>query len=119
MVDQPAYMKLCSVLISLLCYTLRELPENADMIEKIIFNPNVDVNTFLQINNPLVKMRICMFLRILGRFSSFSLQNAWTSEWKESLEALRADDNPDVRKVCKKYYYFKVLLISFYIFFNF
>lgn len=100
MVEQAAYMKMCSALIALLCYTLKRLPENAHVIEKIVFNANVDLNSLIRVGNDLVKTRICMFLLVLGRYCTFALQNVWTSEWKESLESLRTCKDADVRKVC-------------------
>lgn len=42
---------------------------------------------------------MCMLLRIVGRFSCFALQNAWTPQLKEALDALVTDEDETVREV--------------------
>lgn len=45
---------------------------------------------------------MCMLLRIVGRFSCFALQNAWTMELKEALEALTTDNDDTVQEASKR-----------------
>lgn len=40
-----------------------------------------------------------MLLRIIGRFSCHSLQNAWTLEFKQTLEDLMDEQNETVKSV--------------------
>lgn len=42
---------------------------------------------------------MCMLLRMTGRFSCYALQNVWTIDMKETLEALAYDSNEVVRNV--------------------
>lgn len=42
---------------------------------------------------------MCMLLRMAGRFSCYALQNVWTTDMKETLEALAYDSNESVRNV--------------------
>ncbi|XP_050083621.1 serine/threonine-protein kinase fused [Anopheles aquasalis] len=87
----------CSILALLNC-ALRELPENAEIIEQIIFDENVNIIGLLQYNDSVLRLRTCMMLRVLARFSCLALQtNGWTNALKESLETLCADDNIAVK----------------------
>lgn len=99
--DHQSWNQLISAILALLCYALRELPENADIIEPILFNRSVNLNSLLRSKDPSVKCQICMLLRIVGRFSCFALQKAWTLEMRQSLESLATDDNDNVRDVSK------------------
>lgn len=45
------------------------------------------------------RSRLCMLLRIIGRFSCYALQNVWSKEMKESLEALANDVDENVQQV--------------------
>lgn len=103
----------------MLCYTLREVPENAEHIEKIVFHENVNLVPLLRSESPILKYtqpenrrqtphsprlfhsrsRTCMLMRIVGRFSCYALQNAWTPELKEALDALATDRDETVQKV--------------------
>lgn len=40
-----------------------------------------------------------MLLRIVGRFSCFALQKAWTAELKEALDELATDEDDTVQEV--------------------
>lgn len=40
-----------------------------------------------------------MLLRIVGRFSCFALQKAWTNELKEALGELATDEDDTVQEV--------------------
>lgn len=45
------------------------------------------------------RARLCMLLRIIGRFCCSSLQKAWTVDFKETLEGLANEDNETVSGV--------------------
>ncbi|XP_049533950.1 serine/threonine-protein kinase fused [Anopheles darlingi] len=86
----------CSILALLNC-ALRELPENAEIIEQIIFDENVNIIALLQYSDSILRLRTCMMLRVLARFSCLALQKRWTNALKETLETLCADDNIAVK----------------------
>lgn len=48
-------MQLISIIVSILCYVLRETPENADIVEKILFAPNVNLVDLLKNGNAVLK----------------------------------------------------------------
>ncbi|XP_049277580.1 serine/threonine-protein kinase fused [Anopheles funestus] len=95
------YVRLVCSLLALLNCALRELPENAEIIEQIVFHENVNLSSLLKHNNPFLRLRTCMLLRILARFSCLALQKRWTNEIKVHLEELMMDDNQDVKKEAK------------------
>lgn len=49
------------------------------------------------------RLRVCMLLRMVGRFSCCALQAVWTTEMRETLEGLAYDSNESVRNVCIYY----------------
>lgn len=58
-----ASVRLANAVLALLCYSLRELPENAELVEKIIFNKNLDLVSLMQHKNSLLKY----FLHIVSK----------------------------------------------------
>uniref|UniRef100_A0A182VPZ8 non-specific serine/threonine protein kinase n=1 Tax=Anopheles minimus TaxID=112268 RepID=A0A182VPZ8_9DIPT len=92
------YVRLVCSLLALLNCVLRELPENAEIIEQIVFHENVNLTSLLKHDNTFLRLRTCMLLRILARFSCLALQKHWTNEIKEHLEELLFDDNQEVKK---------------------
>ncbi|XP_053693653.1 serine/threonine-protein kinase fused [Sabethes cyaneus] len=96
-----SYVRLsCSILAVLNC-ALRELPENADIIEQIVFHEKVSLLHLLNHRDSILRHRTCMLLRILARFSCLALQKHWTKEIKESLELLLEDHNQQVKTEAK------------------
>lgn len=113
-----ASVRLANAVLALLCYSLRELPENAELVEKIVFNKNLDLLSLMQHKNSLLKYftqiftflymnlliflnrsRVCMLLRMIGRFSCCALQNVWSKEFNNALSTLLDDKNDNVRQV--------------------
>lgn len=47
--------KLLSVITAILCFVLRESPENAAIIEEIIFYPNVNIIALLKNEDALLR----------------------------------------------------------------
>jgi len=97
--DDTSIIQLTNSVLSLLSCAIRELPENAELIEKIIFDKRINLILLMKHNDSLQRTRICMLLRLLGRFSCYALQNNWTNEIRDTLEALVYDSNEDVRIV--------------------
>lgn len=53
--EHPTIIRLASIIIAMLSYTLREVPENAEHIEKIIFHESVDLVPLLRCQDPMLK----------------------------------------------------------------
>lgn len=80
------------------------MPENADLVEKIVFDEKMDLLIFLRHPNKLLKYRQCMLIRLLGRFSCYALQKKWTMEMREAMESLLTDPDEQTHKVSCDYY---------------
>ncbi|XP_059618657.1 serine/threonine-protein kinase fused [Phlebotomus argentipes] len=91
------YVRLMSTVVAILACTIREMPENAYLVEKIVFDEKVDLVKFLKHSSNLLRYRTCILLRILGRFSCASLQTKWSSGMRDTLEALAYDSDEQVR----------------------
>lgn len=48
-------MKLVCAVVSILCFVLRETPENAELVEIVVFYESVDVMGLLQNGNDLLR----------------------------------------------------------------
>lgn len=48
-------MQIVCAIVSTLCYVLRETPENAEVIESVIFHESVDVITLVNNGNVILK----------------------------------------------------------------
>ncbi|GAB0095339.1 Serine/threonine-protein kinase fused [Sergentomyia squamirostris] len=90
-------VRLVSNIVAILACTIREMPENAYLVEKIVFDEKVDLVKFLKHSNNLFRYRTCILLRILGRFSCASLQTKWSELMRDTLEALTNDSDQQVR----------------------
>lgn len=90
-------VRLTSSIIALICAILQELPENANLVEKLIFHDSVDLCKLLRHDESKVRLRTCLMLRLVGRFCCFSLQNQWNHELSSCLEELLTDVDDDVR----------------------
>lgn len=104
-----------AILIQILCV----LPENAELIEKIVFcntaasktdndysdkhsNSNdtkLDLIVLLRHSSAVLRTRMCILLRLIARFSCRTLQLNWDDRLKETLEALAYDSMEAVRNV--------------------
>ena len=93
------YVRLACAILALLSCALRELPENAEIVEKIIFDEKVNLVLLLRHDDPLLRLRSCMLFRILSRFCCVALQQHWKFEIKEALECLLHDVDEAVRVV--------------------
>lgn len=91
---------MAGTLLAVLNCTLREMPENAELVVKIVFDEKINLLQFLGHSNRLLRLRTCMLVRILGRFSCSALQTKWTAELWVALEALLTDTDEQIKKVC-------------------
>ncbi|XP_055909302.1 serine/threonine-protein kinase fused [Eupeodes corollae] len=90
-------IRITNCVIALLCCVLRELPENADLVEKIIFSTKLDLINLIKQEDQLLRIRLCMLFRLLSRFSLRGLQNIWSSEVRRTIESFIDDKNEEVR----------------------
>jgi fused len=88
----------CNILALLGC-ALREMPENAELVENIVFDGRIDLAALMKNENELIRLRSCILLRLLGRYSCYSLKSVWKSSIRETIEALLYDSSADVRNV--------------------
>jgi fused-like protein len=95
--ESNASIRLASSICAIFCAILKQLPENAKLIESVIFNEQVSIESLLKHGNSLIRYRAVMLLRLLGRFCCYSLQNIWNTELNEILEVLICDSDEDVR----------------------
>lgn len=92
-------VRIANCILAILGCVLRELPENSELVEKIVFSSKVDLTQMLQHKNDLMRLRTCMLIRLLGRISVDALQNAWNMDIKKAIETLAEDKTPEVKQV--------------------
>jgi fused len=88
----------CNILALLGC-ALREMPENAELVENIVFDGRIDLAALMKNENELIRLRSCILLRLLGRYCCYSLKSVWKASIRETMEALLYDSSADVRNV--------------------
>ncbi|XP_030565989.1 serine/threonine-protein kinase fused [Drosophila novamexicana] len=81
-------VRLASCMLALFCCVLRELPENAELVEKIVFDSRLQLAVLLQSRHQLLRQRACQMLLLLARFSLRGVQCIWSGELKSALQAL-------------------------------
>ncbi|XP_055372563.1 serine/threonine-protein kinase fused [Condylostylus longicornis] len=91
-------ISISNYVIAILCYVLRELPENAELVERIIFSDKLNLIALMRNADDLIRLRLCMLFRLLVRFSLRGLQNIWSTEFKETIESLIYDPSDEVRE---------------------
>ncbi|KAJ9592269.1 hypothetical protein L9F63_001165, partial [Diploptera punctata] len=95
-------------LVAILCHILRELPENASLVEQIIFtkglkgSAGVDIIRMLTHHSPTLKSRTCALLQLLGRYSCQALRSNWNMRLREELENLQHDSSHIVEMAAKE-----------------
>lgn len=95
--ESNSSIRLTSSICSIFCAILKQFPENAKLIENVIFNEQISLESLLKHGNSLIRFKAVMLLRLLGRFCCYSLQNIWNSELNEILAVLICDSDEDVR----------------------
>uniref|UniRef100_W8BYT1 non-specific serine/threonine protein kinase n=1 Tax=Ceratitis capitata TaxID=7213 RepID=W8BYT1_CERCA len=94
-------VRISNCILGLLTCVLRELPENADLVEKVIFSSKLDLLVLFTNADDLVRMRICMLFRLLARFSLRGLQSIWCTDIKKAIQTLADDENTEVRAIAE------------------
>lgn len=102
-------LRVVTDIIAIFTQVLKKFPENAELVEKVLFStpvnsslqPNcpIDIVHLLRHSNPLLRARVCYLLRLLAKFSCRTLQTAWNVRMQETLEALVYDSIENVRNV--------------------
>ena len=111
-------MKIVCAIVSTLCYVLRETPENADIVEWVVFHNSVDMISLANNGNVTLKCRLSNLLIILRLFSCFALEKAWTKVLKQTLGGLVDDANINVKEVCKLIVFPSILNINLNLFYS-
>ncbi|ALC49372.1 fu [Drosophila busckii] len=92
-------VRLASCLLALFCCVLRELPENAELVEKIVFDSRLRLVSLLQSRHQLLRQRACQLLMLLARFSLRGVQHIWSAELRSALQALaEQENNPSLQR---------------------
>lgn len=90
--------------LAILSQTIRRLPENTEIVEKIITGSGkIEENhlgEFLRNSNATMRERSCHFVLLMGKyFQHTTLEKIWTVEIRDTLEALMFDSIESVRNV--------------------
>lgn len=88
--------------LSILSQTIRRLPENTEIVEKIITSKSEEnhLGEFLRNSNATMRERSCHFVLLMGKyFQHTTLEKIWTVEIRDTLEALMFDSIESVRNV--------------------
>ncbi|EDX16682.1 GD24858 [Drosophila simulans] len=86
--SDAASVRLAGCMLALMGCVLRELPENAELVERIVFNPRLNFASLLQSRHHLLRQRSCQLLRLLARFSLRGVQRIWNGELRFALQQL-------------------------------
>ncbi|KAH8345171.1 hypothetical protein KR059_007300 [Drosophila kikkawai] len=86
--SDSASVRLAGCLLALMGCVLRELPENAELVERIVFHPRLHFAELLQSRHHLLRQRSCQLLRLLARFSLRGVQRIWNVELRFALQQL-------------------------------
>uniref|UniRef100_A0A0K8WKI3 non-specific serine/threonine protein kinase n=1 Tax=Bactrocera latifrons TaxID=174628 RepID=A0A0K8WKI3_BACLA len=94
-------VRISNCILGLLICVLRELPENADLVERVIFSGKLNLVALFSNSDDLLRMRMCMLFRLLARFSLRGVQGVWCTDLKKAIEHLADDDNLEVREIAE------------------
>ncbi|XP_066602931.1 serine/threonine-protein kinase fused [Prorops nasuta] len=88
-------------LLAILNCILRSQPENAELVERVVFSRTnglvEQLGKFLTHRMATLRARSCSLVRLLGRFSCRALQQIWGPNLKNYIEKLTLDDDENVR----------------------
>ncbi|CAH0604587.1 unnamed protein product [Chrysodeixis includens] len=93
-------------IIGLLITVLQDLPEHADVVEKILFE-NYSFNFMCLLEQPsdALRMRVCILISLLCTFSCTAFSSAMESKWSkkdsESVEALHTHCNVALNRAAR------------------
>lgn len=93
-------------IIGLLITVLQDLPEHADVVEKVLFD-NDDFNFLCLLEQPSdpLKMRVCILISLLCTFSctafSVAMESKWSKKESDALEALHSHCNVTLNRAAR------------------
>lgn len=98
--DENSARIIANILSILMCI-LMELSENASIVEGIVNNLNFNFEQLIQHKSVLVKMKSCLFMRVLLRVSQTTALRIWrtNTKFKNAFEKLRIDENNEIQNV--------------------
>lgn len=85
------------LILALLNHILRDSPENADLIESILFQNTFDLAYLLEDSDDSCRYQAVVLLRSLGRYCCVSLKKRWSPKIKLQLKQLTRDFNLNIR----------------------
>ncbi|KAK0090146.1 hypothetical protein PV325_002571 [Microctonus aethiopoides] len=91
-------------LLAILNNILRTQPENAEIVEEIVFgvkNPYESIEQLTKLlthRQQILKTRVCTLIRLLGRFCCTTLQRIWGKQLRNLVEQLANDDDDTTAK---------------------
>ncbi|XP_052750658.1 serine/threonine-protein kinase fused [Galleria mellonella] len=93
-------------IVGLLIIVLQDLPEHADVVEKILFDdPNFNFLYLLEQPNDLLRIRMCILISLLCTFSctafSVAMETKWTKKQSECLETLHTHCNVTLNRAAR------------------
>ncbi|XP_049866627.1 serine/threonine-protein kinase fused [Pectinophora gossypiella] len=93
-------------IVGLLITVLQDLPEHADVVEKILFD-DVTFNFMCLLEQPsdALRMRVCILISLLCTFSctafSVAMETKWTRKESDCLEALHSHCNVTLNRAAR------------------
>lgn len=93
-------------IVGLLITVLQDLPELADVVEKILFDsPNFNFISLLEQPSDALKMRVCILISLLCTFScttfSAAMESKWSKRESDCLEALHSHCNITLNRAAR------------------
>lgn len=92
--------------VGILTTIMQDLPEHADVVEKILFSDkNFNFLSLLEQRNDALRLRVCVLISLLCTFSctSFSaaMETKWTKKESDCLDALHSHCNVTLSRAAK------------------
>lgn len=92
--------------IGVLVTVLQDLPEHADVVEKILFDDKqYNFLCLLDQPNDALRMRLCILISLLCTFSctafTIAMESKWTKKESEKLEALHSHCNVTLNRAAR------------------
>ncbi|KAJ8725542.1 hypothetical protein PYW08_003725 [Mythimna loreyi] len=93
-------------IVGLLITVLQDLPEHADVVEKILFDEkSFNFLTLVEQPSDALRMRVCILISLLCTFSctafSVAMESRWSKKQTESIEALHTHCNVALNRAAR------------------
>lgn len=93
-------------IVGILITVLQDLPEHADVVERILFDDEkFNFLRLLEQSSDALKIRVCILISLLCTFSctvfSAAMESKWTKKESESLEALHSHCNVTLNRAAR------------------